>query len=148
MKNKIIATIFFILLALKCYAGDVTITGSGGSNVMTIVAPAVTRCLIVPDLSAADDNYPMGSFVGGATITSVWCTCSGTCTTKATFTLEDGSGNAMTITGTNPTCTAIGSIPTTAAVTANNVLVAQESLRFDVTNTPTTSDTYEVCVGY
>lgn len=107
------------------------------------------RCFVIPDTAAADDNVPIGSFVDGVTITAVWCTCSGTCSTAATFTLEDGAGNAMTITGTNPTCTAIGTVPDAAAVTAGNALTARESLRFDVTNTPSPeTDTYELCVSY
>ncbi len=121
---------------------------SSGAAVATDLHPG-TRCLIVPDTAAADDNYPMASFVNQATIKSVWCTCSGTCTTKATFTLENGSGTGMTITGTNPTCSNMGTIPTAAAVTANNVLSARDSLRFDVTNTPSPeTDTYEICTSY
>ena len=106
------------------------------------------KCIVVPDVTAADDQVPMGSFIDAITVSSVWCTCSGTCTTKATFTLEDAAANAMTITGTNPTCTNIGTVPTAANVTAGNQLAARKSLRFNTTNTPTTGDTYELCVGY
>jgi hypothetical protein len=120
-----------------------------GATVKRVISYEQTRCSIIPDVKAADDNMPMGSFQDAVTITGAWCTCSGTGTTKATFTLEDGSGNAMTITGTNPTCTAIGTVPDVAAVTAGNQLTARESLRFDVTNTPDpVTDTYELCVSY
>jgi hypothetical protein len=53
----------------------------------------------------------------------------------------------MTITGTNPTCSTTGN-STFAAVTAGNALVAGEGLAFDVTNTPTTGDTYTITVTY
>ena len=120
-----------------------------GATIKRVLPYECTRCNIVPNVVAADDNMPMGSFVDAVTITNVWCTYSGTGTTPATFTLEDGGGNAMTITGTNPTCTAIGTVPNVAAVTAGNQLIARESLRFDVTNTPNpTTDTYEICVSY
>jgi hypothetical protein len=116
-----------------------------------VVASSHTRCLMVENLASGDDNFPMGSFTDSVAIDGVWCTCSGTCTTKATFTLEDGSANAMTISGTNPTCQNIGTTPTSAAVSgANATLTAKESMRFDVTNTPSPngSDDYEICVSY
>jgi hypothetical protein len=106
-----------------------------------------TRCALIENVGSTDDNVPLGSFVDAVTITSVWCTYTGTGTTVATFTLEDGSGNAMTHTA--PTCTAIGTVPTAQSVTAAGGLTARESLRFDTTNTPApTSDDYELCVSY
>ena len=81
------------------------------------------------------------------TVTGVGCNCRGTCSTLATFTLEDRGGNAMTITGTNPTCATTGAA-TFAAVTAGNQLTAGEMAAFDVTNTPTTGDTYALVITY
>lgn len=104
--------------------------------------PVRTACARIADVVAADDNFTIWTANQAVTITSVGCYCEGTCTTKPTFTLEDNSGNAMTITGTNPTCAVTTANATYAAVTAGNSLVAGESLRFDVTNTtsPTTDD--------
>ena len=98
---------------------------------------------VIENLAAADDNQPLGSVNDAITITSVWCTCTGTCTTAAQITLEDGSGNAMTHTA--PICTDIGTIPTAQSITVGGGLVARESLRFDVDNTPSPeTDTYEI----
>jgi hypothetical protein len=107
-----------------------------------------TRCVIVDNLGATDDNFPMGSFVDPVTVTSVWCTCSGTCSTMAQMSLEDGAGNAMT--HTTPTCTAASATPTAQSVTAANTLTARETLAFDVDNTPSPdgADTYSYCVSY
>lgn len=110
----------------------------------------LAKCIVVENVAATDDNMPIFSFPYSITIDSVWCQYAGSApTTAATFTLEDGSGNAMTITGTNPTCTAPGTNPTPAAITAGNALAAYEMLRFDVTNTPDPeTDTYMICVKY
>lgn len=98
---------------------------------------------VIENLAAADDNKGLGSVNDAITITGIWCTCNGTCTTVAQISLEDGSGNAMT--HTTPVCTAIGTIPTRQAVTAGGSLVARESLVFDVDNTPSPeTDDYEI----
>lgn len=104
-------------------------------------------CFPIESLTATDDNYAFFMANDAITITAVGCNCRGTCTTTATFTLEDRGGNAMTITGTNPTCATTGAA-TYAAVTAGNGLTAGEALAFDVTNTPTTGDTYILCFTY
>lgn len=103
-------------------------------------------CMTIESLASTDDDYPLASYANATTISGVWCTCKGTCTTKATFTLENEAGTGMTITGTNPTCSAIGTIPSVAAVTANNAVSQYGAVKFSVTNTPTTGDTYQVCV--
>lgn len=107
------------------------------------------KCAVIESLAAADDNKSLGMFADAVTITGVSCSYIGTGTTAATITLEDGSGNAMTITGTNPTCVAHGTNATFAAVTAGNTLVAGEIIRFDVTNAvaPET-DEYTICYTY
>jgi len=107
-----------------------------------------SKCVVKESVSGTDDHYPLGSISQASTVKNVWCTCKGTCTTKATFTLEDSAGNAMTITGTNPTCSDFGTTPTANAVTAGNTLTALESAAFNVTNTPTAGDTYELCYDY
>lgn len=114
----------------------------------TVFHPEETVCAVVEDLAAADDDFEF--FMSGSpiTITSVGCRCRGTCSTAATFTLEDRGGNAMTITGTNPTCATTGD-STFAAVTAGGALNAGEGVAFDVTNTPSPeTDTYTLCVTY
>jgi hypothetical protein len=111
--------------------------------------PVRQACAVVIDLTDSDDNFEFFMANQAITITSVGCHCRGTCTTKATFTLEDRAGNAMTITGTNPTCSETTGNATYAAVTAANGLVTGEGLRFDVTNTPNPlTDEYTLCVTY
>jgi hypothetical protein len=107
------------------------------------------KAVVVENLAAADDNMSLGFFSEPVTITGVAVSYIGTGTTPATITLEDGSGNAMTITGTNPTAVAHGTNATFAAVTANNTLVAGEIIRFDVTNAvaPETDD-YTIVLKY
>jgi hypothetical protein len=103
---------------------------------------------VLESLVSTDDNYEFWEAPYAVTITGVSCRCRGTCTpTLALFTLEDRGGNAMTITGTNPTCATTGN-STYAAVTAANALVEGEGLAFDVSNTPTTGDTYTIRVRY
>lgn len=104
-------------------------------------------CFVIEDLAATDDNYAFYMANDAITVTSVGCNCRGTCTTTATFTLEDRGGTAMTITGTNPTCATTGAA-TFASVTAGGGLTAGEMVAFDVTNTPTASDEYALCVTY
>lgn len=112
-----------------------------------VISPTRTVCGVVESLAATDDNYAFYMANDPITVTGVGCNCRGTCTTPATFTLEDRSGNQMTITGTNPTCATTGAA-TFAAVTANNQLTAGEMAAFDVTNSPTTGDTYAICIEY
>jgi hypothetical protein len=108
-----------------------------------------TVCVTKDTLASTDDNMPIYMFGDAATITAVGCSYIGTGTTPATITLEDGGGNGMTITGTNPTCVAHGTNATFAAVTAGNGVVAGEVVRFDTTNTPDpTTDKYTICVAY
>ena len=125
-------------------SGDTTIDSSGVTYLANL-----PRCVNAANLVAADDNISMGSFGKAVTINNVWCHFLGTGTTVATITLEDGSGNAMTITDTNPTCTAHGTPPTKKTVTANNALTATELLRFDTSNTPDpVTDDYTICVDW
>lgn len=106
-----------------------------------------TVCAVVEDLSASDDNFAFYMANDPITVTGVGCNCRGTCSTTATFTLEDRGGNAMTITDTNPTCATTGAA-TFKAVTSGNTLTAGEMVAFDVTNTPTAEDTYALCITY
>jgi hypothetical protein len=106
-------------------------------------------CITVENLAAADDDYAFFSWPYAVTITSLWCHYRGTGTTPATITLEDGGGNAMTITDTAATCAASTATATPKAVTAANGLTAYEMLAFNVTNavSPET-DEYTICVSY
>lgn len=117
------------------------------SGAKRVLSPTRTACGVIESLAATDDNYAFFMQNDPVTITGVGCNCRGTCTTPATFTLEDRGGNQMTITGTNPTCATTGAA-TFAAVTAGNQLTAGEMAAFDVTNSPTTGDTYALCVEY
>lgn len=104
-------------------------------------------CAVIENLAATDDSYAIWMANDAVTITGVGCNCRGTCSTTATFTLEDRGGNAMTITDTNPTCATTGAA-TFKAVTAGNQLTAGEMLAFDVTNSPTADDEYALCWTY
>lgn len=121
------------------------ITGSVSAQGLSGFGSTVdSRCAIIENLAAADDNKSLGSFNRKVTVTEVWCQYSGSGSTVAQISLEDGSGNAMT--HTVPTCTAIGTAPSRQKVTAGNILNARESLAFDVDNAvdPET-DTYSIC---
>ncbi|MBI1908868.1 MAG: hypothetical protein HYS22_01705 [Deltaproteobacteria bacterium] len=118
-----------------------------GASAKRVLPFEYTRCAVIEDLVAADDNKSLGSFADAVTITSIWCSYTGTGSTVATITLEDGSSNAMTHNA--PTCTAVGTVPTAQSVTAAGSLTARETVRFDVTNTPNpTTDDYEICISY
>lgn len=138
---------------------DVTISGNGkpASSIEYVSnwSPAMgtrddefTACTTKGTLVAADDDWPIFMPFFPVTVVGFGCNCQGTCGgTMATLTLEDGGGNAMTVTGTNPTCATTGNA-TFAAVTAGNSLQAGETVAFDVTNTPQTGNNYIVCVRY
>jgi hypothetical protein len=102
----------------------------------------------VIDAAGSMDNVMMNFIAPVAmTVTGVACkVLSGTVVLAPTFTLEDDDGNAMTITGTNPTCAAVGTDATWAAVTAGNSLVEGEGLRYDITNSPDGNDTFSISV--
>lgn len=136
------------VLSIGDVSSNATVTSTG---TITQMSSARSRevCAVIADLASTDDSFEFWMANQAATITSVGCRCRGTCTTAATFTLEDRAGNAMTITGTNPTCATSGNA-TYAAVTAANALVVGEGIAFDVTNTPNPdgSDEYTLCVTY
>ncbi len=118
-----------------------------GASTKRILSGVKTKCIVIEDLAAADDNMSFGALPEAATIKSVWCNYAGTGTTVAQITLEDGAGNAMTHTA--PTCVAQATVATAQSVTAANSLTARELLAFDVDNavSPET-DTYTLCVSY
>jgi hypothetical protein len=116
----------------------------------TLAIPTtLTHCFVKASLADADDNYDFFMAPYQVTVTGIGCYCKGTCTTTALLSLEDRNANAMTITGTNPTCAKTTGNATFAAVTAGNVLVAGEGVRFDVAPTPSPeTDTYTICIKY
>ena len=146
MRNYFLVFISLLLIGFVLYdTGSAQWFGRGAFGRKEIK----TKCGVYEDITADDDNISLGFLYGPAKITHFACSYIGTGSTVATFTLEDGSGNAMTITDTNPVCTAHGTPPTFKTVTAGNVLTAGEVLRFDTTNTPDpTTDDYTLCVGY
>ena len=109
----------------------------------------MSACGVIEELTSTDDSFEFWEAPYAVTVTHVSCRCRGTgcSTTLATFTLEDRGGNAMVITGTNPTCATTGD-STYAAVTSANDLAAGEGIAFDVTNSPTASNAYTICVKY
>ena len=106
-----------------------------------------TRCIIIENLAAADDNYPFGMFNDPVTITGIGVHCDGTCTTAADIDLSDRAANAMTHGA--PTVSVTTGNTTFTAVTAANTLVAGEGLEFSVANavSPET-DKYLICYTY
>ena len=112
-----------------------------------VLAYEQTRCIVIENLAAADDNYPFGMFNDAVTITGVGVHCDGTCTTAADIDLSDRAGNAMTH-GAPTVSTTTGST-TFTAVTAANTLTAGEGLEFSVANavSPET-DKYLICYTY
>lgn len=106
----------------------------------------VTKCAVVENLAAADDNIDIYMPAAASTVVSVGAYCNGTCTTAASISLEDRAGNAMT--HTSPTPATGSSNATFQSVTAGGSLAAGEGLRFDVDNavSPET-DTYTICFG-
>jgi hypothetical protein len=103
-----------------------------------------TKCATIENLADTDDNFPIGSDSNIVTATKVWCTCIGTCTTKATFSLSDSAGNAFTM--ATPTCGTSASIAVAATITSSTVTQANEETLFSVTNTPSpTTDEYSLC---
>ena len=101
-------------------------------------------CFTIEELSADDDNLPLWSPREASTINSAWCLCVGTCTTEADVSLEDGAGNAMT---GSVTCEDVTTGDTETSITSGT-LTARELLALDVDNTPTSGDTYTICLRY
>jgi len=112
-----------------------------------VISYTQTKCAVIENLEAADDDFGLGMFNDAVTITGIGLHCAGTCTTGADISLEDRAGNAMT--HTTPTHSTGTGNTTFQAVTAGNGLVAGEALRFDVDNavSPET-DTYTICYTF
>lgn len=137
----------------SCVSNEIRVVRSTGAHYACVGSTwtqleTFSTCAVIENLAAADDNFEFWEAPYAVTITHVSCRCRGTCSTPATFTLEDRGGAAMTITGTNPTCSTTGN-STYSTVTAANGLVEGEGIAFDVTNavSPET-DEYTLCVKY
>lgn len=124
-----------------------SLTLSGDSVVADAELYTDTKCAVIENLAAADDNFEIFMADAAMTITEVGVHCDGTCTTGANISLEDRSGTAMT--HTTPTPSTGSGNTTFQSVTAANSLVAGEGLRFDVDNavSPET-DTYSICFEF
>jgi len=113
------------------------------------------KCVVIEDLTGADDDVPLGSLPVAVTLTKFWCKYKGTGTTPAVIRFSDASANMMTFNAgeSQLTCVAHNTIPSEGTgletFTASNTLIAYESLMFNVYNTPApTTDTYEICWEY
>lgn len=117
-----------------------------GIKLLGACKPLGSASTTLTAVTAGTDNVPLFAAPFAVTLTGVACHYNGAApSTPATFTLADGAGNAVTITGTNPTCAAPGSNATYAAITAGNSLAAGELLRLSTSNTPNpTTDTYTI----
>lgn len=130
-------------IAIDTTAGQtVTYTGS-----VLVFSHIESKCALIENLAAADDNMSMGSHPYAVTVTRVWCECEGTCTTLAQLSFEDDAANAMT--GGTPVCGLGTAVPSPSVITAGGGLTAYESFQFDVTNTPSPeTDEYLVCYSF
>jgi hypothetical protein len=119
-----------------------------GSSGLTALSPWAQQDFVFENFSSSDTNYGILNAAASATVLAVGVRCSGTCTTPAQISLEDGSGNAMT--HTTPTAqTAEGDAVVFQLVTAGGDLALGEQLRFDCDNTPSpTTDRYTITVKY
>jgi hypothetical protein len=126
-----------------------TLTNSAGVITGTGIF-AMQRCVTIESVATGNVNRLLGfEWPHQVTITGVGCRFEATATTPAQFSLEDGSDNAMTITGGTPTCVAANAAMTYAPITAGGTLSANEPLRFNVTNTPNPSAArYQFCVRW
>lgn len=105
-------------------------------------------CGAIEDVSSADDDHAFWIAPYAVTLTSVACSCVGTCSTKADFTLADNAGNAMTISGSSPTCSTGSSNASYATISAGGGLVAGEQVRASVSNSPTSNQEHLLCITY
>lgn len=105
-------------------------------------------CATIQNLSSTNDHLPLWASPISVQVRAAWCTCTGTCTTPATITFEDGAQNAITGTVTCGTAAAPGALTPLAG--AATTLVAREQLGINVTNTPNPdgADYYTVCWTY
>lgn len=138
MKHRAIFFIFVFLFSIKPSHADL------------LYKKQLTEfrfCERVDSLSAIDDDFSLGSFPYNVTIKTVGCHCRGTCFTKASIQLKDGSGNQMT--HVIPVCSSEGEGAIYEAVAAEGDLAAGEKLKFDVTNNPNPeTDEYTICGSY
>ena len=91
-------------------------------------------CNKLNNVDDTDDNFLFFSVPYAASVTTVWCTCEGTCSTLAEVAFLDGSANAMT--HATLTCGTEGGTSTPQLVTAAGNLAAGEAVQFSVTNDP------------
>ena len=122
-----------------------------------VIPYIMSASAVLESLVSTDDNYEFWEAPYGVTITTVSCYCRGTCTTEAKLCFEDRTGNNMSLgAGTDcgggttvaRTCTKGGGVSSYTAVSSGGGLVTGEGLAFDVSNSPTTGDTYTVTVTY
>lgn len=102
-----------------------------------------TKCIVVENLVAGDDNVPVFVFDKAATLAET--SCYTTSTTIPSYTLEDNSGNAVTGSGT---CVNSTSTATWTATTSGNTFVAGETLRFDTGTAADAATWTTICVAY
>lgn len=102
------------------------------------------------DLTATDDDYPLWSPPANITLTACWCLCSGVCTTPADITLETRQVGSATVDAVGGTidCEDEGTGDSPTTMTSDNTVDALDLIRMNVTNTPTTGDTYTLECTY
>ena len=125
----------------------IIITLSPTSTEGQIVRPQECESLIIEDLVATDDNYPMGMKNYTRELTFVGVHCDVNCGTPATITFQDRAGNAIG-TGAITVSTAAGDT-TYAAVTgadADRLIGQGEGVEFNTGATLTANGIYTISV--
>lgn len=125
-----------------------------GASGYAVAQPTKSACMVVEDLAAADDDFPIPIAAGQTVeLISAFGHCQGACTTEADLSFEYVQvGTAgPTITDVTGTVTTEDYITGDSATTlsGSTTVTALDVLRFDVDNavSPET-DTYTICVNY
>jgi hypothetical protein len=105
-----------------------------------------TACMPLIAPGAASDDVPIFIAERATTVRKFGCVCSGAnCASPATAQLKDDAGDLI---GAAATCGTTSTTWVDVSADADGVLPANESVRFDITNTPTASGNYSFCIAY
>ncbi len=113
-----------------------------------VIVPTFTACGTVENLADTDDNFEFYANARDIKVLGSWCHCRGTCTTEADLSFEIrevGTGTTTDITGTVD-CEDTTTGDTKTSLSAN--VTALDQISFDVDNSPTANDEYQICIEY
>lgn len=104
-----------------------------------------TACMALSAPTGSTADVPIWIAERATTVRKLGCVCQGAnCGTPAQIRLEDDAGDSI---GT-ATCGTTSTTWADVSADADAALPANESARVDVTNTPTASGQYQVCIAY